>query len=144
MHWTITGVKPASLPQTVLKHVVSRDFILKNFVHGTSSVSWRNLWHCFISDFSMSFYITFQKKTLACGSQEGHIRPSVGQWVTKCDPLSTLLPAIMRSGPHAAGLPNATYSVLIRRTLSARPVLAMKLPPAPEALDTSVVSHGVY
>ena len=42
-----------------LKHVVSRDFIPKNSVHGTSFVSWRNLWHCFISDFSMLFYITF-------------------------------------------------------------------------------------
>ena len=39
------------LPQAVLNHVVSRDFILKNYVCGTSSVSWRNLWHCFISDF---------------------------------------------------------------------------------------------
>ena len=28
---------------------------------------------CFISDFSMSFYITFKKRTLACGSQEGHM-----------------------------------------------------------------------
>ena len=29
-----------------------------------------------ISDFSMPFYITFKKKTLACGSQEGLM------WVT--------------------------------------------------------------
>ena len=72
---------------------------------------------------SMSFYITFKKKTLACGSQEGHMWVTSGHlWVSGSpsvtrDPLSTLLPAIMRSGPHAAGLPNATYSVLIRRTL---------------------------
>ena len=41
-----------------------------------SSASWRSLWHCFISDFSMSFYITFKKKTLAYGSQEGQM------WIT--------------------------------------------------------------
>ena len=71
-HWYETSL----LPQAILKYVVARDFILKNSVHGTSSVSWRNLWHCFTSDFSMSFYITFKKKTLACGSQEGHM------WIT--------------------------------------------------------------
>ena len=47
----------------------------------------------------MSFYITIEKKTLACmwvtsGSFVGHIQPdySMGQWVkwvNKCDPLST-------------------------------------------------------
>ena len=31
------------------------DFILKNSVHGTSSVSCTNLWHCFISDFPCHF-----------------------------------------------------------------------------------------
>ena len=38
------------LSQTVLKHVVSRDFIPMNSVQGTSTVSWRNLCHCWISD----------------------------------------------------------------------------------------------
>ena len=37
-HWCETIL----LPQAVLKHVVSRDFILKNSVCGTSSVSRRN------------------------------------------------------------------------------------------------------
>ena len=67
--------------------VVSRDFILKNSEHETSSVSCqkqRNLWHCFISDFSMSLYITYIKKASACGSV-GHIFRlfcgSVGQQV---------------------------------------------------------------
>ena len=46
-HWTITDIymKPAYyLKLDILKHVVSRDIILKNSVHGTSSVSWRNLY----------------------------------------------------------------------------------------------------
>ena len=34
-HWC--GI--SLLPRAVLKHMVSRDFILKNSVHGTSSVS---------------------------------------------------------------------------------------------------------
>ena len=78
------------LPQAVLKHVVSWDFILKNSSYicmdWTSSVSCQkhNLEHCFISDFSMSFYI---KKTSAYGSYVGHIQ--IIQWVNKCDPLST-------------------------------------------------------
>ena len=71
----------------VLKHVVSRDFILKTSLCGTSSVSWRNLWHCFIPDFSMSFYITFKKKALVCGSQEGrsyvdHVGIQIDLWVS--------------------------------------------------------------
>ena len=48
--------------------------------------------------FSMSFYITFKKRTLACGSQVGNLWVtsgllcgSVGQWVNMCDPLSTLM-----------------------------------------------------
>ena len=37
----------------------------------------KSMWHCFISDiFSMLFYITFKMKTLACGSQVGHL------WIT--------------------------------------------------------------
>ena len=41
--------------------------------------------------FSMSFYITFKKKTLACGSQVGHIWIVLWvKWVNTCDPLSTL------------------------------------------------------
>ena len=47
------------------------------------------------SDFSMSFYITFKKETLACGSQEGHMWVTSGLlvdlWVNKCNPLSTLI-----------------------------------------------------
>ena len=39
--------------------------------------------------FSMSFYITFKKKTLACGSYVGHI--PIAQWVNKCDAPSTLI-----------------------------------------------------
>ena len=45
-------------------------------------------WHCFISEFSVSFCITFRKKTCSCGSQVGHIWVTsrllcglVGQWV---------------------------------------------------------------
>ena len=52
--------------------------------------------------FSMSFYITFKKKTLACGSQEGHmwitsglLCGSVGKWVNRCDPLSTMSPMFL-------------------------------------------------
>ena len=39
------------LSQTVLKHVVSQDFIFKESVQGTGSEScqeWKNLWHCSI------------------------------------------------------------------------------------------------
>ena len=66
--------------------MVSRDFIpKKSCVCGTHSVFWRNLWHCFIFDFSMSFYITFKRKLwhvghkwVICGS---HPDCSVGQQV---------------------------------------------------------------
>ena len=78
--------------QAVLKNVVSRDFLLKNSVCRTSSVSWRNLRHCFISFwfFSMSFYITFKKKTLACGWQEGHIQ--IALWVSGSASVTHFLP----------------------------------------------------
>ena len=93
MHWTITGVKPVTTSSCF------KDFILKNSVHGISSVSWRNLWHCFISDL---FHVILHKENFSMwvtrGSCVGHIHLdcSVSQWVNKCDPLSTLVRDIWR------------------------------------------------
>ena len=49
---------------SILKHMVSKDFIFKKSVQVTSSVScqeWKNLWHCSISKFFMLCYIIFKK-----------------------------------------------------------------------------------
>ena len=69
----------ATLSSAVLMHVVSRDSFSRSWpVHETDSVLFyqeqRNLWYCFISDFSMPFCITFKKKTLANDSYLGHIQ----------------------------------------------------------------------
>ena len=70
------------LPQAAMKHVVSRDFILKKSVHGTSPVSYQEqeifitLFHIRMS-ICMSFCITFKKETSACGSQVGR-----HMWIT--------------------------------------------------------------
>ena len=82
--------------------VVSRDFILKNSVCGTSSVSQRNLWHCFISDFFMSFYNSyFQKENLSMWVTSGsHPDCSVGQVSQQVWPLSTLVITYDHTGPR--------------------------------------------
>ena len=54
--------KTSLLPQAVLKHVVSRDFILKNSVHRTSSVSRKIPWHCFIRIWYIQCHFTLLLK----------------------------------------------------------------------------------
>ena len=71
-----TGVKPAYYLKLFWSMWCPEISFSRILWIGPSSVSWRNLWHCFTSDFSLSFYVTFKKKTLTCGSQEGHM------WVT--------------------------------------------------------------
>ena len=75
MHWTITGVKPAYYlklfwsmwcPEISISRILCMGLVL----YPEESMALLHSW------FSMSFYITSKKKTLACGSQEGHM------WVT--------------------------------------------------------------
>ena len=59
---------------------------------------WRNLSY---QNFYMSFCITFQKKTSACGSYLGHIRIALWvKWVNRCDPLSTLMVILLHHHHH--------------------------------------------
>ena len=73
MHWIITGVKPV----TVLKHVVSRDFILKKCLSmWTVQYPIKNKEIYGIALHQNLFCIIFKKETSARGSQVGQM------WIT--------------------------------------------------------------
>ena len=85
MHWTITGVKPVT---SYLKLFWSMCMVSRREISFSrilcmgpcSSVSWRKLWHCFISNFSMSFYIAdFLKENFSM--HVGH-KWVIAMWVT--------------------------------------------------------------
>ena len=58
--------------------------------------------------FFMSCYITFKKKTSTCGSYPDC---SVGQWVNKCDPLSTLVGCHEYGNEQHINIVGAPYSL---------------------------------
>ena len=126
MHWIVIGACEISLlPQVVLKHVVSRDFILKKFVHGTNSVScleWKSLWYCFISEFSMSFlhYCTFKEKISTCVSKMGHIILLCGSvGVNRYDLLSTLSTIYLLSKVPSTSYCSYSYSIAVVNLINA-------------------------
>ena len=101
MHWIINGMKPAYyVPQAaVLKHVHPKISFLRSLCIGSVLYLAKNEEIYGIvpfQNFSMSFYVTFKKKTSTCGSGRMWVTSrllhgSVGQVVYRCDPLSTLL-----------------------------------------------------
>ena len=94
MHWTITSVKPVTTLSCFVACGVQRfhsqEFCAcDQFCIQKKSMALFHIW------FFHVILHNFLKKTLACGSQEGHCGSypdrSVGQWVNRCDPLSTLV-----------------------------------------------------
>ena len=94
-HWCETSL----LPQAVLNYVMSRDSIVKKSVQlrdqfCTLTRMKKSVWHCVISNFFYIIVITLCIIS-ACwsqvhGSYVCHNDNWIDQWVSKCDPLSTL------------------------------------------------------
>ena len=77
MHFTITGVKPAYYTLSCFEVCGVQRFHSQKFIAWDQScILKKSMEFLHIWFFSMSFYTTFKKKPLACGSKEGHM------WVT--------------------------------------------------------------